>query len=100
MEIIIHSPHFTLSAELNDFVKSRISRLSHLYGRIETANILLKLENSDSADNKVCEIRLVVPGNDLFAKKQSDSFEDATTKTIDALHEQMEKMKTKFERHF
>ena len=47
----------------------------------------------NGTDNKVCEIRLAVPGNDLFAKKHSDSFEDAVTKVIDALREQIEKMK-------
>lgn len=99
MQIIIQSPHFILDEELNNFVKTKVNRISHLYARIESVSVLLKIEKSDPTDYKVCEVRLSIPGNDLFAKKYSDTFEDAISQATDALKEQIEKMKTRFEHH-
>jgi len=45
----------------------------------------LRIEKSNASDNKVCEIILAAPVNDLFVKKHSDKFEDAVVKAIDAL---------------
>ena len=98
MNIKIQSLHFTPHKKLNDFVNKKVSRLSHLYDRIESSEVCLKLDKSDKTENKVCEIRLIIPGNDLFAKRQSKTFEEATNETIEALQKQIEKVKTKFEK--
>jgi putative sigma-54 modulation protein len=97
MQINIQSPHVTPTEALTKFVKNKTGKLSHFYERIEGAEVFLKIGKSDSADDKVCEIRLAIPGNDLFVKKQSDTFEDAVTKVVDAMHGEVDKMKTKFE---
>ncbi|MEO8764276.1 MAG: ribosome-associated translation inhibitor RaiA [Ginsengibacter sp.] len=97
MQILIQSPHVTPTEELTKFIKNKIGKLSHFYDRIEAAEVFLKIEKSDSTDDKVCEIRLAIPGNDLFGKKQSDTFEDAVTKVIDVLHGEIDKMKTRFQ---
>ena len=99
MEIKIQSLHFTPKQELTDFINEKVSKLSHFYHRIESGEICLKLDKSDKTENKICEIRLVVPGNDLFAKRQCKTFEEATNETIGALQKQIEKLKTKFENH-
>ena len=98
MELTIQSLHFTAQQKLNDFVTKKVSRLSHLYDKIESAEVCLKLDKSNTTDNKICEIRLVVPGNDLFAKREGKTFEKATDEVVDVLQRQIEKMKTKFER--
>ncbi len=54
MEIIIQTPHATPAEELKNFVQNNIGKLLHLYNSIETAEALLKIEKSDSADDKVC----------------------------------------------
>jgi putative sigma-54 modulation protein len=46
-------------------------------------------------DNKVAQIRLEVPGNDLFAKNQSRSFEQAADTAVEALRRQLIKHKNK-----
>jgi putative sigma-54 modulation protein len=97
MQIIIQSPHITPTEALTKFIKNKIGKLSHFYDRVESAEIFIKIDKSDSADDKVCEIKLTIPGNDLFVKKQSNSFEDAVTKVVDALHVEIDKMKTKFQ---
>lgn len=97
MKINIQSLHFTPTQRLSDFVTEKVNKLSHFSDRIESGNVCLKLDKSDKTENKVCEILLVVPGNDLFAKRQCETFEEATNQTIEALQKQIRKMKTKFE---
>jgi putative sigma-54 modulation protein len=98
MEITIQSLHFTAGAQLHNFVMDKVGKLSNHYDKIMSADVTLKVDNSKNADNKVCEIRLIIPGEDLFAKSQSESFEEATTATVDALENQITKMKAKFEK--
>ncbi len=45
--------------------------------------------------NNVCEIRLEVPGNDHFVKKNSDMFEKAITECIDAFQKIIRRTKDK-----
>lgn len=93
MKIEIQSLHFNSKSELNNFVTEKINKLSHFHNNIESANVCLKLDKSDTRDNKVCEIKLAVPGNDLFVKRQCETFEEATAKAVDALQNQIGKLK-------
>jgi ribosomal subunit interface protein len=93
MKINIQSLHFKAKEGLNDYVQTKVSKLEHLHNKIDSAEVCLKLEKSDVDDNKLCEIRLAIPGNDLFAKRQSDTFEKAIVETVDALQQQINKLK-------
>lgn len=65
----------------------------HFYDRIESPDVIFKVEKSDNTDNKICEIRLAVPGNDLFSKKQGRTFEEDVVETIAALEPQLKRIK-------
>ncbi|MEM8969822.1 MAG: HPF/RaiA family ribosome-associated protein, partial [Bacteroidota bacterium] len=47
----------------------------------------------------IVEIKLNIPGNQLFAKEQSESFEAATDQAVDALRRQLRKYKEKHSSH-
>ena len=93
---MIQSLHFTAKQELNDYVSEMVNKLTHLFDKIVSADVCLKLENFQAEENKVCEIRLSVPGNDLFVKKEGKTFEGATSEAVSALQQQLKKMKEKF----
>ncbi|HLP11675.1 MAG TPA: ribosome-associated translation inhibitor RaiA [Flavobacteriales bacterium] len=93
MEITIQSLHFTARPELTKFIKEKVSKLTHLHDKIITADVYLKLDKSNKTDNKVCEIKLNLPGKDLFAKRKFQTFEEATNEVIDALQQQIKKLK-------
>jgi len=57
------------------------------------------LENTETPENKVAEIRLFIPGNDLYAKKQSKTFEESTDSVVEALRRQLSKYKDKLRKH-
>ena len=98
MNIKINSLRFSPTAQLESFVEGKIRKLEHYYDDIIEAEVFLKLENTQNLRNKVAEIRLEIPGNELFAKKQSKSFEESTDNAIDAIKKQMTRYKMKRKR--
>ncbi len=97
MKVNITSVKFKTDRKLEDFINSKVEKLSSVYDGIIGSDVTLKLENGD-AENKVAEIRLQIRGNDLFARKQSATFEEATDTAVDALRKQLDKHKDKFKK--
>jgi len=95
MDIKISSVHFDADKKLTDFITKKVNKLDKYYDDIIKAEVILRLENTQDLENKIAEIKLLIPGNDLFAKKQSKSFEEATDNVVDALRQQIEKHKGK-----
>lgn len=95
MQLEIRSIHFKADRKLEDFIKEKIEKLSQFYDGVLSADVSLKLDNNDSADNKVAEIMLNVRGNDLYAKKQTKSFEESVDSAAEALRKQIVRYKEK-----
>ena len=82
MKVMINSVHFKADQKLEDFITQKVEKL-----------VSLKLDNTDTPENKIADIRLVLRGDDLFASKQSKTFEESIDTSIDALKKQLEKYK-------
>ncbi|NLL29261.1 MAG: ribosome-associated translation inhibitor RaiA [Bacteroidales bacterium] len=95
MKININSVKFKTDKKLEDFIHEKIGKLYANYDNLMSADVTLRLENSSNQENKIAEIRLNVPGNDLFAKKQCKTFEEAIDLSTDALKKQLAKNKEK-----
>lgn len=95
MKVNITSVKFKTDRKLEEFINTKVEKLSGVYDGILGSEVTLKLENAESQDNKVAEIRLQIKGNDLFARKQSTTFEEATDTAVDALRKQLDKHKDK-----
>ena len=56
----------------------------------------MKVAKPEAANNKVSELKVSIPSTEnLFAKKQADTFEEATDLAIDAIKKQLVKFKEK-----
>ncbi|MBE0637393.1 MAG: ribosome-associated translation inhibitor RaiA [Bacteroidales bacterium] len=99
MQIEIRSIHFKADRKLEDFIKDKIEKLSQFYDGVLSADVSLKLDNNDSAENKIAEIMLNVRGSDLIAKKQSKSFEESVDSAAEALRKQIVRYKEKQRRN-
>ena len=95
MNIKIHSIHFDADKKLLNFIEQKLKKLLLFYDGIIMAEVFLRLENVQDLENKIVEIRLDIPGSDVFAKKQSKTFEEATDNVIEALRRQLLKYKKK-----
>ncbi|MBS4013891.1 MAG: ribosome-associated translation inhibitor RaiA [Bacteroidetes bacterium] len=95
MEVTISSLHFKADAKLENFVREKLSKVASLFDGVIGSEVTLKLNQSSSNENKIAEIKIIIPGNDLFAKKQAKTFEEAVDSTIDALKKQLQRRKEK-----
>lgn len=95
MKTNIQSIGFTASEDLTAFVKEKTAKISLHFDNIITSEVCLKSEKSATNDNKICDIRLVIPGNDLMASAQCTTFEEAIALASDAIIKQIEKRKAK-----
>lgn len=95
MDLKVQSIHFDADRKLLEFIEEKVMKLGQFHDRIIGAEVFLKLDKDSSHENKIAEIKLAVPGKDLFAKKQCKSFEEATDQVVDALRRQIKKAKAK-----
>lgn len=99
MKIKIHSIHFDADQKLETFINNKVNKLDQFYDRIIEGEVFLRLDKSETNENKIAEIKLHIPGNELFVKKQCKSFEEATDTAVDALRRQVKKHKEKLRSH-
>jgi putative sigma-54 modulation protein len=95
MKITVQSIRFTADRKLLDFIQKKADKLDQFYDKIISGEVYLKLENVEDEANKISEIKIQMPGNQLFAKEQCKTFEEATDLAIESLRKQIEKHKQK-----
>jgi putative sigma-54 modulation protein len=95
MKINIQSINCTPREDLLDLINEKLTKLTHFSDRILEAKVILRIEKAESHDNKLVEVRLVIPGHDLFVKKQCDSFEEGVQKSYDVLQREIKEWKEK-----
>ena len=98
MDIKIHSIRFDADVKLLNFIRSKLEKLVVFYDDIIGTEVFLRLDNSQDFENKVVEIRLTIPGNELFAKRQTKTFEESTDLAVEAIRRQIRKHKTKLKK--
>lgn len=96
MKVMINAVHFKASSDLEDFITQKVEKVCSKHNEVIGAEVTLKLDNTDTPENKITDIRLMLKGDDLYASKQCKSFEEATDLAVDALKKQLEKYKGKF----
>ena len=78
-----------------DFIRDKVGKLETYYDRIERADVFIKKGAGSGVEDVSVEIRLAVPGPDLFAEETSDSLEKAVPSVVDKLARQIRKHKDK-----
>ena len=91
MDIQIHSIHFDADKDLLAFIKSKLNKLITFNNSIISADVFLKIEKNTEMENKLVDIKIQVPGKELFAKRHSTSFEAAVDEVTEALRRQVVK---------
>lgn len=94
MDIRLKTLHFEASENLKLFVNEKVGKLFGHSDKVLYAEVTL-FEEGGATDNQVCEIRLAVPGNDLFVKKATPAFEQSILETVEALQKMLRNQKGK-----
>ena len=86
---------FNAEQDLLDYTRQKTEGLYKYYDQIVGAEVYLKLTNDEKGETKVAEIKLNIPGNDIYADSQAEKFEGAVNATVEKLKSQIRKIKTK-----
>ncbi|MGB3466963.1 MAG: ribosome-associated translation inhibitor RaiA [Cyclobacteriaceae bacterium] len=99
MKLQMHSIHFDADQKLVDFIQKKTDKLETFYDRIIDGEVYMRLDKGEARENKVIEIKVNIPGSQLFAKEKSGSFEAAADDAVEALRRQLKKHKEKISNH-
>jgi len=98
MEIIINSVNFKSDTALEIFVKEKVSKLFNQCDKIIRANVILRESEKGNPENKLCEIRLMIPGNDHFVRKCTAVYEKSILQAVEVLQKIIRRKKTEVNR--
>ena len=95
MNIIIKSIDFKAGNNLETFIREKLKKLFRQCDNIIRANVILRKTSRKDSENKLCEIRLVVPGYDHYVKKSSIGYRRSVSQSVDVLQEILRRNKTR-----
>ncbi|MFM8433630.1 MAG: HPF/RaiA family ribosome-associated protein [Bacteroidota bacterium] len=93
MQIRVQSIHFDADRKLIDFIQEKIDKLITFYDNIIGGEVFLKLDKSSDSKNKIVQIKLQIPGNDIIVSQQCRTFEEATDLCMNTLSRQVKRHK-------
>ena len=96
MEVSVNAVKFKPTSALMDFVDKKARKIETLLPQAIKVDVTMKVDKEHDVCNKVADMRVVIPGDDLYASKQCDTFEEAIDQCLDALKKQIEKLKEKW----
>lgn len=95
MRVNINAVHFKADKKLVAFINEKMEKLTQVYEGVIDSEVSLKVENNETRENKIAEIRVVIPGSNLYVKKKSSTFEESTDDAVEALRRQLKRYKEK-----
>ncbi|QJD78953.1 HPF/RaiA family ribosome-associated protein [Spirosoma rhododendri] len=97
MRLKMHAVRFTADQSLFDFIQAKLNKLDTFHDHIVSGEVFLKLEGADSnkVKEKIIEVRLMLPGKEIFVKENDKSFEAATDRVLEVLKDKLVRCKQK-----
>lgn len=95
MEIEVKAIKFDATDKLQEFIQKKVSKLDKFCDNIRKVEVSLKVVKPATAQNKEVSIVVVLPGDEFFTQKVSDTFEEAVTQSLPAIERQLAKYKEK-----
>jgi|TARA_R100000789_G_C2899038_1_gene119804 putative sigma-54 modulation protein len=95
MKVFTQSVNFNADKKLIDFVQKKVETLVKFHDKIVDAEVFLKVQNTSDKENKITEVKINIPGNELIVKRETKTFEEGVNSAVDNLKRQLKKSKEK-----
>ena len=95
MKIFVQSVNFNADKGLVEFVEKKVESLEKYYDRIVDGEVYLKVQQTSEKENKIAEVKINVPGDELIVKKVCKTFEEGVSLAVDSLKRQLNRRKEK-----
>lgn len=99
MKINLQTVGFTPNEHLVAYVNEKLNKLDTYYDQIIAADVYMKIDNNNSKDNKVLDVRLEVPGDDIVVSKKGQAYEECVDLAADTLKKLIIKRKEKMSKY-
>ncbi len=99
MKVSVHAVNFTVDKKLVDFIQDRLDKLEKYYDKVVSSDVFLKVEKTSEKENKIAEVKIIVPGDEFLVKKQCKTFEEAIELSSESLERMLLKRKEKISSH-
>lgn len=95
MKVFVQSVNFNADKDLIDFIEKKVTGLEKYYDKIVDSEVFLKVQQKSEKENKLVDIKINIPGNEIVVKKQCKTFEEGTMSAVDSLKRKLTKEKEK-----
>lgn len=99
MKKTIEPVNFTASDELKEQISDIFDKLVKFNDRIISADIYMKNLSTTPEGNKKVDVRVFLPGRDIFVEQEADSYVSAAQQAFDRLKILLRRQKEKAIRH-
>ena len=90
MNIEFHTAYGKVPDKVVQDIRNKVLEFSHINADISRAEIILKEDETIiPSENKVCEIRLSIYGDDLLAHSRTESFKTSAKEALKSLKKMM-----------
>ena len=95
MNIIIQSKNFRVDNSLETLIRDKVGKLYNKCKSIIRVEVNLRQGGHGDLENKLCEMRLLIPGNDHIVKVNSSVYEKSVFKAVNVLEKIVRRKKAK-----
>ena len=95
MKVFTQSVNFAADKKLLDYIEKKVGGLEKFHDKIVDVEVYLKVQKTSEKENKITEVKINIPGNELMVKKQCKSFEEGVSISVESLKRQLQKSKDK-----
>ena len=99
MKVNVHAVNFNVDKKLVEFVEEKMNKLEKYYDKVVSSDIFLKVEKTSDKENKIVEVKIIVPGDEFIVKKQCKTFEEGVELAAESLEKLLLKRKEKISDH-
>ncbi|MCH2033418.1 MAG: HPF/RaiA family ribosome-associated protein [Tenacibaculum sp.] len=95
MKVFTQSVNFKADIDLVKFIEKKVGNLDKFHDKIVDAEVFMKVQKTSDKENKVTEVKINIPGNELIVKKTTKTFEEGVSLGVESLKRQLRKSKEK-----
>ena len=100
MNLTISGHHLEITPALNNYVKTKLDRITRHFDQVVDIKVLLTVEKQKEKDRRQrAECNIHVKGNDLFAESAHEDLYAAVDDLVDKLDRQVVRHKDRLQNH-
>ncbi|HEY8512252.1 MAG TPA: HPF/RaiA family ribosome-associated protein [Cyclobacteriaceae bacterium] len=95
MKILFQASEFKPTKKIERYAHKKVLTLDKFHDRIIEAHVRLRKIRTSRPDDKACELKVAIPGNDPYVAKRGFTFEEAINKAVETMKRRIDDRKAK-----